>query len=209
MNPPTTSWWRRNRLWLALLVPLLLLAIAASSFRMVRIYLPWEWSLPIVAHGPSGTLRQEFLGFDNVRYTRTVDVQLVSVRSARQVGDVRAAPGALLWRTTLGFSAAPDQMVDACRVELVDAAGRTYDVRGAQEDTRTGDPVSTLGGLKCVPEDAPGPTIEPFTGVHVPSPVERPGSWELEFVIALPEGTPPEQVLVKWHEPEYLVLDVP
>ena len=44
------TWWRRNRFWLALLVPLLFLAVVASSFRLVNIYLPWDWTRPIVAH---------------------------------------------------------------------------------------------------------------------------------------------------------------
>lgn len=205
----THGWWRRNRLWLALLVPLVLLAVAASSFRLVRLYLPWEWSRPIVAHAPSGTLRQDFLGFDDRRHTREVKVSVLGVAPQTQHGDVKAAPGAQLWWVLVGFEAEPDQVLQSCTVEVLDAAGVRYGHLGGQELVSGQGSPSTALFQTCTPEDAPGPTFQPFTGVFVPSPVERPRSWRMEILYALPQGVEPDAVRIGFDRPEYLVLQVP
>lgn len=203
------SWWRRNRLWLALLVPLLLAAIAASSFRLVTLYLPWEWSHPIVAGANSGTLTQRYTELDGVKRDREVSVRVLSVRPIEEAGGAKAVSGATLWQATLGFKAAPDQFLSGCEVELVDAEGNRYGFRSgleaASEDGWYMPPVL----IACVPEDAPGPTIDALTGDLVPSPIERPGTWFQEVLIAMPEDIEPVQLRIGWHQPEYLVLDVP
>ena len=206
---PTGSWWRRNRLWLALLLPLLLLAVAASSFRLTRLYLPWEWSRPTIAHGPTGTLRSEFLGFDDALHRREVTVQVLSLVAQDRVDRAKALDGGTLWRVDLQLSAAPDQLLKGCRVELVDAAGVRYDHRSGQEPA---DPKRSYLPpilVPCVPEEAPGPDLAPFTGERIPSPVERPATWRQEVLVAMPKDVRPATVRVMWKEPDYLVLDVP
>ncbi|MBB1493786.1 hypothetical protein J4N02_10655 [Propioniciclava sp. MC1595] len=204
------TWWRRNRFWLALLVPLLFLAVVASSFRLVNIYLPWDWTRPIVAHDTSGTLRQDFLGFDDVRREREVRVQVLSAVPQQVHGDAKAAAGAVLWRILLEFEAAPDQFLDSCTIELQDAEGTRYGHEGGMESVDgSGTPWEARLAQRCVPESAPGPTLEPFTGKLVPSPVERSRTWRLEYLIATPEAVEPTALRVGWHYPEYLVLEVP
>lgn len=203
------SWWRRNRLWLALLVPLLVVALGASSFRLATLYLPWEWSRPTVAEGSSGVLRQTYVELDGETRDREVRVSVVAVTPHTTLGDARAVDGAVLWNVELELSAAPDQFLSGCEVEVQDADGDRYDFRSglgpAEEGGMFLPPVLVL----CVPEDAPGPTVEPLTGELIPSPVERPGSWRQEVLIAIPEGVEPDAVRIGWHQPEYLVLDVP
>lgn len=204
---PSATWWRRNRLWLALLLPLLLLAIVASSFRLVRIYLPWEWSRPIVAHATVGTLRQDFLGNDDLRHRREVTVGVLSVVPQQRHGDIQASPGATLWRVLLEFEASPDQMLQNCIVEVEDAAGVRYGSRAGQEPVEGSRLTPSISEFqRCVPEASPGPSLEAFTGTLVPSPVERPAAWRLEYLFALPEGVEPASVRIAWDRPEYLVL---
>ena len=61
----------------------------------------------------------------------------------------------------------------------------------------------------CVPEDAPGPSLNPITGEPVESPEVRPDSWELTTAMVLPDGYEPQQVRIGWDKPSFLVLDVP
>lgn len=206
-SPPST-WWRRNRLWLALLLPLLALAVSASSFRMLRLYQPWEWSRPIVAHATTGTLRQEFRGFDNAQHTREVRVSVLSATPEQQIDRAAAVPGGTLWRVELELSAAPDQFLDGCTVELADADGTRYGHSAGQQpaDDRFFLPPVLID---CVPPDAPGPRLAPFSGVLEPSPVERPPTWRQTVAIAMPVGVEPTSVRIMWSLPEFLVLELP
>ena len=208
-TPTSTPWLRRNRLWLALLVPLLLLALATSSFRLTRLYLPWQWSRPIVAHGTSGTFTHEFLGFDDVRHTRTVDVTVTEVSEALSWEGDAAVEGARLWRVGLLFAAAPDQLLRGCTIELTDADGVRYRFEGGRQSAGTDKLWSPAAKPDCVPEDTPGPDIAPFTGRFERAEVERPASWYVSTSMVLPLGVTPTHVRVMWTEPEYLVLDVP
>lgn len=59
------SWFKRNIGWLLALIPALLLALAASSFRYTQIYLPLDWTQPINAGSAVGTLEQTYRGYDD------------------------------------------------------------------------------------------------------------------------------------------------
>ncbi len=206
MTNPT--WLRRNRLWLLMLAPLLLLAVATSSFRLVTLYLPWEWSRPTVAHAPTGTLRHQFLGSDDVRREREVTVTIVSARSVPSSDGILPAPGAALWQIELEFVASPDQILQFCTIELADAAGTRYGNQGGKVDA-DGEPTFANALQFCVPEDAPGPTLESFTGQLVPSPEERPATWRLTYALGLPSDAEPTELRIGWDRPEYLVLQLP
>lgn len=205
------SWLRRNRWWLVTLVPALLLALAASSFRLTQLYLPWEWSRPVVAGASVGTLEQAFLGHDANRYRRTVTVEVAAVEPVPSFDGHAAIPGATLWQVDLLLTAAPDQMLKHCSIELVDGEGTRYGFEGGRRAADPDDPFysSTVVHPFCVPDDAPGPELQPITGEFLESPVERPGSWELSTALVVPDGHDPEQVRIAWDKPSYLVLEVP
>lgn len=206
----STSWWRRNRLWLALLLPMLLLALAASSFRFVTLYRPWQWSAPIVANGPAGTLTQEFLGFDDARHTRTVGVRVVDVSPVPEHDGNVAVEGATLWRVDLDLTAEPDQLLAGpCTLYLLDAAGVRHGTQGGRTAAPGNRFPSFPGPLTCVPGDTPGPQLEPFTGALVPAAEERPRTWRLTTTVVAPEGVEPVAVMLGWNTPEYLLLSRP
>lgn len=205
----TRSWWRRNRLWLVLLLPLLAFAIAVSSFRLVTLYLPWEWSHPIHAGDTVGTLHQNYLELDGEHRDREVRVEVLSVESSDSSDGTKAVAGATLWTVSLELSAAPEQFLYGCEVELSDADGNRYDFRSSLEPVVESDLHLPPTLIDCVPEEAPGPTIGPFTGEIVPSPAERPSSWRQEVLIAMPDGVEPDAVRIGWSRPVYLVLEIP
>ncbi|MFC5338392.1 hypothetical protein [Leucobacter denitrificans] len=207
--PGRIGWWRRNRLWLALLLPLLALALIASSFRLFTLYLPWQWSAPIVAGASEGTLTQRYLELDGVKWDREVTVRLISLEPRETTDDFVAVKGAMLWAVNLEFEASPDQFLDACEVGLGDAEGNRYDFRSGIESANADDLYLAPVVLRCVPEDAPGPTVAPFSDEVIESPIERPRTWTREFLFALPTGVTPTEVRVAWHEPVYLVLTPP
>jgi hypothetical protein len=187
-----TAWWRRNRRWLALIVPLLLLALAASSFRLVTLYLPWEWSRPTVADATAGTLRQHFTGFDGERRLREVRVEVVDVETHESYAEAKAADGGVLWRVVLELEADPEQYLRSGQVP-------------AEEGAYFVPPIL----VPCVPEDAPGPTLNPLTGEPSPSPVTRPRAWREQVLIAMPRDVTPTALRIGWSRPEYLVLRLP
>lgn len=210
MTEAAMTWRRRNRLWLALLLPLLLLALGASSFRLTRLYLPWEWSRPIVAGGTSGTFTHEFVGFDDALHTRTVGVTVTEVSEVVAWEGDAPVEGARLWRVLLRFAAAPDQLLRGCTVELTDAAGVRYRFEGGRRAANTAARSWTPASKPdCVPKDTPGPDLAPFTGAFVPAEVERPASWLMSTSMVLPAGVEPSHVRVMWMQPEFLVLEIP
>lgn len=204
-----STWWRRNRLWLALLLPLLGLAVVTSSFRMLNLYLPWQWSRPIVAHGPSGTLTQRFLGVDGHHYERTVDVTVDGIAEVPSLDRDAAAPGATLWRIDLTLAATPDQVLTGCVVELVGPDGTRYATTSAGKVAA--DPADRFwmrrDVVSCVPEETPGPDIDAF-GLQ-PAEVARPERWRVTTAAAVPDGVVPRSVRIMWTRPVYLELDAP
>lgn len=208
----STTWWRRNRLWLALLLPLLGLALAASSFRLFTLYLPWQWSRPIVTNGPTGTLTQDFLATDGAPLSRTVTVTLDAMRAVPSHDEDAAAPGATLWQVDLTLAAAPDQVLDGCQVELLGPDGTRYATTSAGKVPADPDDRFWMGTdhLMCVPEDAPGPTMS-FLGVVQPKEgtPERPASWPMTASAAIPDGVRPTAVRVMWNRPTYVELAAP
>lgn len=203
------NWWKRNRLWLALAVPLVVLALAASSFRLFTLYLPWEWSAPTTPNASQGTLTQSYLELDGVQRDREVDVRVVSFEAHESYDGLIAVAGATLWRVELELTAAPDQFLEYCEIELADAAGNRYDFRSSiiPEDEQGFNSPPFI--LRCVPEDTPGPTLEPISDEVVEPAVERPSSWAIDALIAVPDGVTPTSLHIGWQQPQFLVLQLP
>lgn len=202
------TWWRRNRFWLALLLPMLALAIAASSFRLVTLYRPWQWSERIVAGGSTGTLRQEFLGTDDLRRDREVTVTVDALAPVPALGQDAAAPGATLWRVDLTLEADPDQILDGCTVEIVGPDGTRYATNEAgKAPADAQDPYWRATRALCVPEGAPGPTL--FLDELIPPERPRPATWSMVAAAAIPDGVTPSVVRIMWDRPTYLELDAP
>lgn len=204
----TATWWRRNRLWLALLLPLLLLALSASAYRWANLYRPWHWSERVWPRAATGTLHQTYVGSDGQQYRRDVTVTVDGVTPVNVWEDGAAAPGARLWRVDLHLAAPPDQPLNGCEILLVDVAGHRYRAGGpgmvaADPDERFWSGTATT----CVPEETPGPDWSAFT-LSQPE-VPRPAAWDYATAAVMPPDAEPVGVIVRWGMPTYLELEVP
>lgn len=198
-------WWDRNKLWLLLLAPLLALALAASGFRFARLYLPWNYTRPQVTAGTTLTFNQDWAYQAKLKGHRQATLTVVSVRTAESEDGRKAAPGAILYRIELEFSAAPNVLMEGCNVFLLGPDGTMYGRGSGTVDL----PGATPGfSLSCVPRDAPGPSIDAVHDVIKTSERERPATWRVVESIALPEGVKPTQVRVQWDPPDYALLGV-
>lgn len=206
----TSSWMKRNGVFLALLLPALALALALSSWRMLNLHLPMSWSRPIVAQGSTGVYEQDFLGFDGKTHHRRVEVEVRELEQVHTYEGSRAADGANLWRVELRLTAPPGELLDdECTLELVDADGTRYAMRNSQVQADDDPLYAPVFLFSCVPDDAPGPSFDPFTGEVTDSGTQRPPSWDIEGAIAVPEGVTPAWVRLAWAMPEHLLLPAP
>jgi len=199
-------WWERNRLWVFLLVPLLALALASSGFRLVRIYLPWNYSRPQIAHASAMTFSQDWRYNSRLTFHRQATIKVRGVTVVDAEGGRRAAPGATLYRVELQLDADPDVLMTGCDIMLLGPDGTRYGVSGAKVDIPGADQPF---GIACVPAEAPGPTVDVVTDEVTPSDSPRPTTWTIVTSVALPSAVKPTQVRVQWTEPDYAVLDVP
>lgn len=195
------TWLERNRLALLALVPLLLLAGLATSFRYVTLYRPNEFTQPQKASGPGLNFHENFMsvgfGTQPRQYARNVTITLRSLKAGPEYQGEKAARGATLWVTELQFQAKPDVPLEGCHLALVDEQGEVY----GDQSGKTGE--SSDVQRHCVPLDTPGPTFD-FTGeLREPSGAARPESWTVRRTVALPEGKRPRFVRVSWRPPHY------
>jgi hypothetical protein len=200
------DWWRRNRLWVLLLAPLLASALAASSFRLVAIYQPWgeDHYADHLARTQPYHFEQDFTGYEGTKFHRAVDISLDDLRLISASGDWRAAPGGTLYRVTLTLKAAPDQMLRTCQIQLLGDDGTRYGATGG----KVNDEIALEPGETCVPVDQEGPGFEPLTDVVKQSDAPRPEVWQARADIAVPFGTKITQVRIYWNRPEAVLLPV-
>lgn len=214
--PGKGAWWGRNKLWVRLLLPLLLLAIAATSFRIVRVYLPIvSWSAPQKAQGTTLAFHQP----DRVTATKTVprdvEIRVDSVRPMSGLDDYVAQPGGQLYQVDLHFAASPETRVNVCEVFLTDAAGTLYGTSvGSMPDPTVKYPA--LPPRSCGPLTDDGlsyrdAVYDDETGeLEPPAPEDRrPPAWSRHWSVVLPKDVTPAQVVVRWTEPDYAVLNIP
>lgn len=203
------TWLKQNRIWLILIVPLFLIAVLASSFRLVTLYLPWQWSDPVTAGGSKGQLEQTFVDVDGVKRHRSVAVEVALIQERAEFEGVAPVDGAAMWQVVLEFTAEPDQYLYGCEVELIDDRENRYSYAGGLQASEPGGFYLTPYLLACVPEDAPGPRAA-ILGEQIDEVgAERPSSWQQTVLIAMPQDVLPTSVRVGWSKPVYLVLDVP
>ncbi|MEL4359253.1 MULTISPECIES: hypothetical protein [unclassified Luteococcus] len=198
-----TSWWRRNRLWLALLLPLLALAVASSSWAYFRLYRTQQYHQ---AHrATDGTVHlvhpTRDTGFD---YTIDVTMHLVRVEKVTD-GSWSVPPGQTLWRSVVRFEADPEALLNGCRVSLLDRQGRRF-VPGV--GMKAGAAARGAVENECVPRDHSGPAV--IAGKVLPpnEGEERPPSWESTRLWALPDGAEPGELRIAWSPPHYAALPV-
>lgn len=197
----TRSWWRRNRNWLAVVVPVVAIAVLATAFRWFMIYQPNEWSRPTKAEGSTGTLHQEYTGQDGNRTSLDVTVTLGGVSEISEFEEAKAAPGGTMWLVELNLTADPEQDLASCMISLIDDQqvryeASTVDLGAGNNAGKVGSTDSILwdtNRLDCVPEGFG----------------ERPATWTVQAAIVLPTGTAPTSVEIGWRKPQYLTFSIP
>lgn len=203
---PRGGWWRRNKVALIALLPLAAAAASASSYQLTDVWLPSQPWRATDAGGPTGHYHSTFVRGGHT-FTRDADVTVVGVRQEATFDGRRAAEGARLEVVTLRIAADPDVPLDSCQVALLDHGTPYGTVAGqAKPDGRV-----SAGQATCVPKDAPGPTVDAFTGklTHPEDKPARPREWTTDIAIAVPNGVEPAQLRLYWDTPGYLLLTLP
>lgn len=203
-RPSQQNWWARNRLALLLLLPLLVLAVLASSYNLFVLYRPAHMTRSHQASGPTlayhETVSTTNFSGKSTTYTRDVNITLESVRPTPTYQGEQAAKGARLWVVTLEFRAPPDVILEGCHLALVDTEGVVY----GDSAGKSGTPQWDTG---CVPRETPGATLS-FDGSVVTAGNPRPPMWKVQRTIALPENRQPHSVRVAWQTPDYAQFNV-
>lgn len=201
------SWWRRNRLGLALLVPALVLALAAGSSRVQEYW--WDRGFhdraPVV-DGVAALVDR----YDDGRLRYPVEA-LYSVASFEPVR-VTLSDGAPLpdglraWRLRLDVEADPDISLVGCQVAVVDTQGDLH------HESDSGLSLAAVSSsTSCVPAETPGPKAR-FGSTDQPrltageSP--RPGRFTTDTTFVLPTEATPESVRLWYFLPRYVELSV-
>lgn len=196
-----TGWWKRNRVGLIVLIPLILLAVAANSFRLVEIYLPWMIDRAIRVNEvqiPAERIRIDVPEeFDLSQTAIITPLQATPVAElADQYGTVvTPAPGAKLWTVDIQVNADPSFMLLDCRVSVLDEEGTEYETGLAQLDGDTATNSFTIN--LCVEYLQAGPTAD-LEGNYIPADEgsERPEEYTIQRVFTIPDGHEPAELRV-------------
>ena len=200
---PPESWWRHNRVALLALLPMLALALAASSFRYVSIYRPTTFAAAQVGTGAGGRFVAAVPGAQPPT-TRDVTISLVAATARESSAELTAAPGTRLWEIELTFAAEPTVPLTGCSVELVDQAGRVFGTAGGKVTPAGGRDATAYPA--CVPQATPGPDLDVEGRVLPAAGATRPASWPVRAVIAVPAFVTPSAVRIHWGPPDYAQL---
>ena len=200
-----STWWRRNR-WALLALPfLLVLAVAASSYRVITTWQPWQLTDPVEA-GPGQPARLVDEGIDLDGSTYPIDVLLSSgtlrqaTRATDSYGDVQELPeipGTVVWRVELAVSADPETKLTGCRLRLVDEKGRETTYSSVR-------PGISLPSDPCVPRL----DVDIFADEDEPPP-PRPESYTRPIYFRTTDDFVPVRMDVYWDTPTYAALELP
>ena len=207
----TGTWWRRNRLALALLVPVILITIAASSSRVQLFWWPSEpRQLTEGTVGQAVHFTQPWRDMDG-DHTREVTVTLTSARATSTLTNYAGKDvtptlpqGATLWDLELHFEADPGQVLAACEMVIFDTEGRRYTPgNGPLQD-------ELVSRWACTPQDAPGPSAHTrLTGPGKADEPVRPPRYTTHAYVVTRSDTRPERIRINWDWPQALVLRIP
>lgn len=206
-TPPRPSRW-----WMAA-VPVAVVAMLAASGYRVPVFWYQSGQHHEIADGDAGRWVEvgERTSDAHGDLTRRYSVRLDGLGGAgsEYVADFDefTLPEGMVARTVrLDFRAAPDQVLKACALTLVDDRGRQYRVGHVLDGIG---PKTTV----CVPEDTPGPSLAVLEsmarGALPPEEQPRPGEWSVEPAIAVPEDARFVELRISFEDPDYVTLRLP
>lgn len=205
------TWWRRERVALALLPFLVVGAAVASSSRVDEYW--WQRGFHEQAPRDDAGVVSVSETYDDgfLRYPIRADLSLVSARPVTELPGAYQPPkvptGARLWEVQLRWQADPDVSLTGCSIALTDDDGKLY-----VADSTSFDPGAVLGVQTCVPDETPGPQpqsgrrtlVQPAADV-----APRPSSYRTRAYVVVPVGVEPRAVRVWWLLPTYAELPLP
>lgn len=204
---PSRGWFAENRVWLALLAPLVVLALLASSWNWWTIWKPNHPSSPQrpVAGEVHLSAPLRLSGHE-----LPFDMRLRADKAERAVQGLgqRAVDGLVLYRVAVTYATAPEQPLTSCQITLLDQQGASYQP-GVGTEPIEGQKRQMLA-RSCDNADAPGPNYNPLTGA-VEQPFDggpRPAQWSVDYYFALPKGRQPSELRVVYQLPDYAALPV-
>lgn len=205
------EWARRNAWGLIALVPLLGLALAASSSRLLSVYLPWEAPSPIDAEG---SIVLTIADQPSIHYPKGVEprasftpasVEMIESAPSETslIGDhmIEAAPGAKLWRIRVDAQVDPDYALQSCLFHVEGDDGAEYDLSGGKAED--GAPALEFLAGSCAPPGSLGPGADFLTGEWTDT-MEvdpRPSEYGLTLLVGMPEGVVPKFLALDLGEP--------
>lgn len=216
-----SGWWRANRRWLLVLPVALLVAVALSSGRLVRYWLPEQRYDAVTGTGSTVHYEETYVDAGGEKL-REVTIELLAVAPADTIdpgddlgGEVdvlgRLPEETRLWAVDLSYTADPDVVLNDCTVALVDDDGRehTSNVTERLFSVTSLLPFPAYGG--CVPQEAPGPSFVLGLGIdeeYAGQP--RPASFEVRTYVLMPDDAVPETLRVWWGRglPRFAQLDL-
>lgn len=205
-------WFRRNR-WGLIVLPLaLVLAVAATSYR-VRDY--WWDALDANRVATASGAQAHWLTYTEsftdstgkqrrrVRF-RVFSVTRRTVVPQRFGGPVRITDSAFdVYRVRLDFEADPSTVLSGCQLALTDTHGDRFvyadTIDNVEQDL-----------YPCVPDDHPGPSIGVVgEKTHKVEPgAERPRTWTTQPYVFVPKGTTITGLRLWWEGPYYAKVSV-
>ncbi|GGD19492.1 hypothetical protein [Nocardioides daphniae] len=201
------SWWVRNRTALLVLPVAVVLALAASSSRLHDYW--WRLDFRDAAVAADGTARLVDRlddGFVDIPIEASYRLVGVTRASAEDLGGDVLPSRLTAWRVTLEVEADPDVPLKGCHVALVDVDGSVYSAEDAQGVGR-----DNWHFPVCVPADAPGPEVVPFSTEAPQRPAgtpPRPRTYEVTTLVVTPADATPATVRVWYFLPKYAELEV-
>lgn len=208
LTPAREGWWQRNRLWLVLLLPLVALALLASSWRLVTIYRPTEQLQP---HRPDDGvvhLSQDVM-VKGEKQPFSIEVSASAPVVVSAVQGNRAPEGMRLHQVAVTFRAPTDApLFPVCDVTLHDTRGGIY--RAGQGTEPVPGEMPGMLERQCVPAEHEGPVYDLLLGgVEQPDEgEERPAVWVVQYQFVLPADRTPEQLRVVYETPHYAVFEL-
>lgn len=204
------TWVRRNRWGLVLLPVAVVLAVLASSSRMVHFWYPYgPHDVQSGAVGEQVHLSQDWQDRSG-RYVREVDVTVTSVEPTTMIRDWddqdvpgQGPAGTRLWRVALEMRAPTDAVLFGCQLEIVDTQGREFPYSTTRIEPSEGK-ISP-----CLNADEVGPQPALVEGQEHVTETERPGSWSTVADVLLAEDAVPRTVRIWWEYPTVIEVDLP